>query len=360
MNANIIRILFLIGISLLSSTTASAEESAASRLRLQLAEHAASRRVMFGHHDDTVYGHDWTGESGRSDILEVTGLYPALMSWDFGGIENDSPVNLDGVPFYRIQKETIAQDARGGINTFSWHPTLPGGEGSSWSIDDPTTVSRILRDPQANRWFTDAVERIAAFFNSLKDADGDDIAVIFRPWHELTGSWFWWGRDLCSTDDYVALWNLTRDIMDRQGVDNVLWAYAPDKVTCTADYMERYPGDDLVDIVGTDVYHFNGAEGADNYLATARASLHAAAEVAAAHGKVLAFTETGLEGLPIADWYTTLLLPLLKSYPVAYVTVWRNAFDNKTHFYTPYPGHPAMQDFRSFAADPSIVMVPAQ
>ena len=74
------------------------------------------------------------------------------------------------------------------------------------------------------------------------------------------------------------------------------------------------------------------------------------AEEAAKRGKLAAFTETGLEGLPIGNWYSEVLLPTIKDIPVAYVCVWRNAEKNVKpgHFYVPYPGHEAEGDFKKF------------
>lgn len=320
-------------------------------LRTRLAEHAAKGAVLFGHHDDPVYGHTWCGDAGRSDVLEATGKYPAIMSWDFGGIEKGDTVNLDGVPFSRIRREAIAHDARGGINTFSWHPFSPVADESSWEVSDTTIVRRMMTDPEVRRRFDEDIAAIADFLNSLRDAEGRDIAVIFRPWHEHTGGWFWWGTPNCTPEQYRFLWEETRRVMDDKGVDNVLWTYSPDRVSDISQYMERYPGDKYVDIMGADVYHFNGAEGTPDYIETADRTLGIAAQAAREHGKLLAFTETGCESLPITDWYTSILLPIISRHPVSYVTVWRNAHDKPSHFYTPWPGHPAEGDFRKFSED---------
>ena len=76
-------------------------------------------------------------------------------------------------------------------------------------------------------------------------------------------------------------------------------------------------------------------------------------------GKIAAFTETGLEGIVMPQWYTEVLLPVMKRYPLAYVCVWRNANvkENPRHYYVPYEGHPAAADFRKFSADPAVIMV---
>ena len=69
----------------------------------------------------------------------------------------------------------------------------------------------------------------------------------------------------CTADDYKSLWKIMREKFDAKGVDNVVWAYSPDRCSSAEQYMARYPGDEYVDILGADVYHFNGAEGTDTY-----------------------------------------------------------------------------------------------
>ena len=57
----------------------------------------------------------------------------------------------------------------------------------------------------------------ADFFNSLVTSDGTKTPVLFRPWHEHTGSWFWWGQDNCTTEEYKELWILTYNFFQEQG-----------------------------------------------------------------------------------------------------------------------------------------------
>lgn len=329
----------------------------AQQLKERLAATASEGKVLFGHHDDPVYGHTWRGDEGRSDVLETAGEYPAVMSWDLGAMESDSVNNLDGVPFDRMRAEVKAQDARGGINTFSWHLWDPVTHLDSWQTADSMVVSRMVNTPEGIAAYNAALDKLAAFFQSLTRDDGSRIGVIFRPWHEHTGSWFWWGRDNCSVDDYRKLWTIMRDNFDRHGIDNIVWAYSPDRCETAEKYMERYPGDDYVDILGADVYHFGGEEGTEEYIRDAESTIATAVAEAAARGKTAAFTETGCESIVIPDWYTRVLLPLIGKYPVAYVTVWRNAHNNEKHFYAPYPGHPAQDDFKKFHDNPTTVFV---
>ena len=92
------------------------------------------------------------------------------------------------------------------------------------------------------------------FLESLKDENGKLVPVIFRPWHENNGSWFWWGQKLCSDEEYKSLWNLLQDYLTGRGLDNLLWSYSPnlDGNWTTERFMARYPGNDRVTLIGED------------------------------------------------------------------------------------------------------------
>lgn len=316
----------------------------AEEMRARLDSVARSGHYLFGHHDDTAYGHTWEYVEGGSDVKAVTGEYPALMSWDLGLIEIDSARNLDGVPFGFIASEIAAQHGRGGFNTISWHPRNPLTRGNSW---DASKVS--LTDEAVADTLTVWIDRAAAFVASLKDAEGNPVPVIFRPWHENSGSWFWWGTGSFTPEEYIQLYRLTRDRFEKAGATNVLWVYSPDKDLSLDDYLSTYPGDDYVDILGSDIYCF-GENGIEEYTDRVKAQLPMVVAEAAKRGKLAAFTETGLEGLPVADWYTRVLQPMTDSLGIAYVCVWRNGIQTEKpqHFYVPYPGHPSEADFKKF------------
>lgn len=342
-----------------AQTTEESDPTPVETLRAQLREAADSGRFYFGHHDDTAYGRTWRYAEGGSDVKAVTGSYPGLMSWDLGMIEYDSIRNLDGVPFDFIRSEVARQNARGGINAISWHPRNPVSGGNSW--DTSAAPLRLAETDAALSDTLDAwIARAARFVASLRDADGNAVPVIFRPWHENSGSWFWWGADHASPEQYIALWHRTRAVFDSIGVDNVLWAYSPDKDLTREQYFSTYPGDDYVDILGTDIYAFDGEQGVEQYQARIASQLPYVVEEAAKRGKIAAFTETGCEGLPVTDWYTRVLQPSIKGLPIAYVCVWRNAnaieSANPHHFYVPYPGHPAEEDFATFISTSGAVM----
>lgn len=314
-----------------------------------------SGKYIYGHADDTAYGHTWEYQSGRSDVKEVAGDYPGLINWDLGMIELDSANNLDGVPFQYMANEIRNQHTRRGINSVSWHLRNPVTGGNAWDVSDSTTVSQVVTDgTPVNKMMIEWIGKTADFIGNLKDAEGNRIPVLYRPWHEHTGGWFWWGAANCSPEDYKKLWSMTRKVFDEKGIDNVVWVYSPDKVYSDEAYIERYPGDDLIDVMGIDIYGFGAEDGIEPFRENTKSGLDIAAKAAKAHGKLLAFTETGLESLPVDNWYSEVLAPAIENYPIAFVCVWRNAWEERKpeHFYAPYPGHPSAESFVEFYNNP--------
>lgn len=353
----------ILGAALLTTLTAQASAddenwvNPTQRLTERLRHVVADGKYIYGHADDTAYGRHWEYVSGRSDVKEVTGDYPGLINWDLGFLELDSARNLDGVPFDYMAAEITRHDARGGINAISWHLNNPVTGGSAWDVTDNRTMTLITTDgTPENARMTEWIGKTADFIGSLRDADGERIAVLWRPWHEHTGSWFWWGRDHTTPEQFKKLWSMTREVFDKKGIDNVLWVYSPDKAYTEEEYMESYPGDDMIDVMGADIYHFDGDTGEKDFRHNAKRGLDTAAKLAKEHGKLLAFTETGLELLPIADWHTRVLMPAIEGYPIAYVCVWRNAQTwMKEQFYAPYPGHASATDFQKFYESPKTI-----
>lgn len=304
---------------------------------------------MFGHHDDPVYGIGWDGDEGRSDVKSVCGDYPAVMSFDLGRMEINGDKTLDNVPLDRIRKEVIEQYKRGGMSSLSWHVDNPSTGKDSWDVSDSTVVKSVLPGGSNHIKFLGWLDKLAEYMNSITLEDRTKIPVIFRPWHEHTGSWFWWGQNLCSTEEYKALWRMTYDRLQEKGVTQLLYAYSPgSEPKDSTAYLERYPGDDIIDLIGVDIYQFDK----DNYVNDMKKSLDIMTQVSKAHDKVMAVTETGYEAIPDSLWWTETLLPIVEKYPVSYVLVWRNARERENHYYAPYPGQVSEKDFVKFYDSP--------
>ena len=315
----------------------------------------SQKGFMFGHQDDPLYGIGWNGDFARSDVKSVVGDYPAAMGFDIGHIELSGDRSLDNVWFDRIRQEIINQYNRGGMSTVSWHLDNPLTGGNSWDVKTKGVVASILPNGEQHEKFLGWLDIVANFFNSLTTENGIKVPVLFRPWHEHTGSWFWWGKDLCTADEYKQLWIMTHDYLAEQGVDNLLYAYSPDSQGPGEIYMERYPGDEYVDVLGFDCYHRNNVKGIEAYQHSLNTILAFMAEEGKKRNKPIALTETGLESIPITDWWTKVLFSVLDRYPVSYVLVWRNAHDIPNHYYAPYPGQVSANDFVKFYENPKTI-----
>ncbi|RYY53998.1 MAG: beta-mannosidase, partial [Chitinophagaceae bacterium] len=169
------------------------------------------------------------------------------------------------------------------------------------------------------------------------------------------GDWFWWGNTHCTAAEFKTLWQFTVSFLkDTLKVRNFIYAFSPDcRFTSEAEFLERYPGDAWVDMIGMDNYHDFGRDGRYD-LPAAVAKLRILGDYARRSGKLVAFTETGLEGIPEKAWWTETLLTTIRKagIPLAYVLVWRNDSRSKTHYYAPYPGHGSVPDFLQFYENP--------
>lgn len=337
-----------------ASSCSSAEKSAAVKL-LKRMKKLQKKGVMIGHQDDPVYGHNWKWDEGKSDIKDVVDDYPAVMGFELGGIELGDTANLDGVPFKRMREEIIQQYLRGGISELSWHPYNPVTGKNAW---DPSgsPVREIIAGGSQYQKFAGWLGIVADFLASLKTPDGTSVPVIFRPWHEMGGSWFWWGSKSCTPDEYKQLFVYTHHYMSERQLSNLLWAYSPNGGSHGPDdFMKYYPGDQYVEMLGVDIYDFNGDNAA--YQKNLERELILLQQLGKQHHKLIALTETGAQQLPDKDWFTKVFWPMAEKYPISYVLFWRNAWDNHKETYMTYPGAASEADFHSFYAIPRTLFV---
>jgi mannan endo-1,4-beta-mannosidase len=322
------------------------------KLLYQNLQKTINQGFMFGHQDDLAYGIDWKYVSGNSDVKAVCEEYPAVFGWDLGHLELDKAVNLDSVPFAKM-KEFIQQVyEQGGINTLSWHLNNPVNGQSSW--DKTITVKHLLPKGSHHKIYKQWLSKVANFLKSLKGKKGEAIPIIFRPYHEHTGSWFWWGREFCTPAEYKALWQMTVKYFQSQKVNNVLYAYSTDYFANEADYLERYPGDEWVDILGFDFYHRDAPQSNPTFISEVQRMLKTVESLANQKNKIAAWTETGLEKVPVADWWTEVLLKAIQDTKIAYVLVWRNG--NRNHYFAPYPQQMSAENFKLFVQSPKVLL----
>jgi len=312
----------------------------------------AREGILFGHQDTLAYGVGWkaTESTFDSDVHRVCGKFPAVFGWDIGHIGDAA--NIDGVPFESMKLWIAKGYARGGIHTISWHARVPGSRESSWTRKE--VVKRLLPEGDLHDIYRAELDRVAAFFVDLKGPNGEPVPIIFRPFHEHTGDWFWWGAKWCTPDEYKRLWHFTADYLRKtKNLHHLLLCYSPDRFKDRSAYLERYPGDDYVDILGHDNY---GALRSIATQAEAKRALETVVTLAEERNKVAALTETGVSAAAPANatWWTDVLLEVLKSSPttkkLAWVLVWRNA-DARQNF-APFPDSPGVENFKTFERDP--------
>ncbi|MBN1302445.1 MAG: beta-mannosidase [Melioribacteraceae bacterium] len=305
--------------------------------------------IIFGHHHSTAYGVFWQGDSNRSDVKDVTGSFPGVYGWDFAEVTNvpDEPVHKD------LSKLTLEAFNRGGVNIYAWHYNNPVT--GNIFYDTTVAVKHILPGGSVHQKYKEDLESIARFSKSLYADEDLLVPIIFRPFHEFDGSWFWWGKNFVTKDEFIQLWRFTVTYLrDSLCVNNMLYAFSPDRnFDSDSLFLDRYPGDDYVDLLGMDNYWDFTPEG--DGLDAVKEKLKIVSGITARKNKIAAFTETGLEGIPDTTWWTDKLLYAIRddSINIAFVMVWRNA-DNK-HHYAPYKGHLSERNFIEFKNDPTIL-----
>lgn len=322
--------------------------------------------ILFGHQDATKRGitdanTQWANEQHlptitreKSDVKDVTGDYPAVYGHDFIHIANFVDGNWFDYEAKIARELTIDAYNRGGVNTYAWHYANPVSKDDFyWEKSPIRAVDKILPGGSHHEVYKQSLKVVADFAKSLIGADGKLIPVIFRPFHEFDGDWFWWGKSHCTASEYKQLYQFTVTYLrDNMGVHNFLYAWSPDKnFNSEVEYLERYPGDEFVDLLGTDNY---GDLATKSSVPLAAKKLKIVSDVAAKKNKLAALTETGLQNLSQSDWYTESLLKALQTQKIklAFVLVWANTING---FWTPYKGHPAESDFIKFKNNPYIL-----
>lgn len=332
----------------------------------------AGKGIMFGHQATLDYGYTWRHqqlEPGRlrSDVKDVSGSFPAVYGWDVNQVV--------GARLSEEQQQAQIQKhldwnqgifERGGIITYEWHMYHPATGGTFY--DTTSVVHRIIPGGDLHHVLKDNLDKAAAFFHEMHP-----IPIIFRPWHEHNGDWFWWCKGSTVEEDFKALWRFTVEYLrDEKQVRNLVYAYSPDRSRIDIDAFEEgyfwgYPGDDYVDIIGIDNYwdlgHPANTEPPEVQFGNFRRSLEYTVDIANARNKVAALTETGLETIPDSTWWTNVILPTItaneKTRQITYFLVWRNAThqpNRPDHYYAPFPGQASAKDFVKFRAHPHVFL----
>lgn len=355
-----------------------------------------SDSVLYGHQNDTF--HKGGNKSlTNSDTKDVTGSIAAVLGIDTLSLTgNEFPGNVGAqvskeltqaeriTACAKMTKEAAQEGAiitlsahipnftliadrsenqKGTDGTLDWKKanfySLGNNKDGSW-VTEGDVVSKIMPGGELNYMFNAYLDMIAAYAKEV----GNDVPIMFRPFHENTGSWFWWGAAFCDAEEYKNLYRYTVEYLrDYKGVHNLLYVYGPGTESeSIAEYGVRYPGDAYVDMVGFDMYHSNPKEG-DSFISHFKEQLKIVGDFAKAHNKLFAVTETGISngsevllkaGNERKDWYNEIIEAIAPT-EASYFLLWAN-FSETSH-YTPYvlsqdgdtlTGHEMLDNFISF------------
>ncbi len=316
----------------------------------------STRGVMLGQQDAFTGRHSTQGGSEMTDMKLTSGKHPMVIGLDFMFITDKQ--NTPG-SWFADQEAIIKEQARlcyerGQIIHFTWHFRNPytydwfsvNNEPQRIAIAKKSMAS-ILPGGENHTYYRTVLIKIASVFQELKGSKGEPIPVLFRPFHEFDGNWFWWGKPYCTPEQFIENWQFTvKYLRDDLGVHNVLYAFAPDNsFKSEAEYLERYPGDEYVDLVGMDNY----SDFESNRVEAAAAKLKIISDYADAHNKLAALTECGYRNNPKpTDLYTNSYLTALTTYPIklSFMMFWVN---NSSNYYVPTPDESTANNFRAFA-----------
>jgi mannan endo-1,4-beta-mannosidase len=190
-------------------------------------------------------------------LYDSTGHYPALIGLEYGWFAN--------AHLSQVNEFALKHWQQGGLVTISWHADCPWTDGYNVrlnTIENKTTIDfkKLLKDAPESKEkasYRAELNNIAKALKQLKDAG---VTVLWRPFHEMNGSWFWWGandaKNPTNQADFVALWRDMYNVLTKDyDLDNLVWIYAPNWAgTSLPSVVEFYPGNKYVDLVATDIY----------------------------------------------------------------------------------------------------------
>ena len=184
-------------------------------------------------------------------LHQKTGAWPALLGVDYG--YDDIP------PFLNSANRIVSKHAtEGGLVTISMHPKNPWQNSEVGDREIGTFRELLTPGSRPNKNYRRQLDKVAKGLARLRD---ENVVVLWRPFHEMNGGWFWWcpnqNGDWPSPNLFKALWiDLFRYFTVEKRLDNLIWVYsaAVQKGDSEKSAIEYYPGDKYVDLVGLDWY----------------------------------------------------------------------------------------------------------
>jgi mannan endo-1,4-beta-mannosidase len=202
-------------------------------------------------------------------LFNLTGKYAAIVGAEYGYKANNN--------FTTINNKIIVHWNGGGLVTISWHADNPflDGYDCRWnSVNNKASIdfNSLLKSAPESKARTNYRTELGKVATALKALQTAGVVVIWRPFHEMNGNWFWWGPDNLSkptnVQAYINLWtDMYNTFVTDYGLRNLIWTWSPINYQAgyTSSVIAYYPGSDYVDFVGEDVY--NAVGGLPDYTA---------------------------------------------------------------------------------------------
>ena len=279
------------------------------QLAIYLKSVANQDKIIFGHQSDTSSHVRADLPANGSDVKDITGSLATITGVDTLAIAGDSKFATTKESLDHFANLSIEAAKQGSLITVSTHfPNFSSKNiiklsdgtydfskcGFSDCGDFTGSAKDILPGGQYNDRFLAYIDMIAEYAHRLQE---HNIPVIFRPFHENNGSWFWWGGEHMSEQDSIKLYQYLVEQLQERNVHNFLYVYSPNgPFNSEKDYMARYPGDKYVDILAIDSYDFYydyPATYSDNFFKNMQKSCEIIHNVAIKHDKLAAISETG-------------------------------------------------------------------
>lgn len=319
--------------------------------------------VLFGHQDDRiqgVYPSNWMYTANKSDVKFLVGEYPGIVGHELGNLEINLSYNADGLNFAKIKQSIIDHYDAGGVISLVWGCANPidsalGRKAAPTIVD--STIKKLFDSTHPERLarYCRWMDNVATFLKGLKGTDGKVIPVLFRTLHEQNGGWFWWGSTQCTPAEYITMWRYTVNYLKfNASVHNLLYVYAPSSFNTQADYMARYPGSNYIDILAADIYDNIGTH--STFATKAGTMVNTMHTLAQNAHKPYGIAESGLDTIPVNNWWTGTFKPLIRSKGMSFALVWRNVRlstvgTTQASYYCAFTGQTSAADFGSFHGD---------
>ena len=168
-------------------------------------------------------------------IYENTGKLPAIRGLDY--MNND---------FEGVNERAIKWWDEGGLVTICWHTGIKSS-GYQESLDDKPDFDKMLTEgTDEYNTLMESWDKAAVALTELRDAG---VPVLWRPFHEFDGKWFWWGKG--GKDNFIKLWQMMYDkFTNEYELNNLIWVLGYSGEVKSG----WYPGDEYCDIIGSDTY----------------------------------------------------------------------------------------------------------